>query len=140
MRKYKLIRFEPANTNCRVRKFRFLETKIHESDQFERLRNRRMVFQKIPTEQPSGANTGSIPKCCTDGCGVNKEFGPPRGFWGPYSGQNALARLHGCSDLRDEQMLSKSWPKEGTNLPENQILAGFSSSPQHREEPCISVL
>ena len=67
MRKYELIRFEPANTNCRVRKFRFLETKIHESDQFERLRNRRMVFQKIPMEQPNGADAEIIPKSGTDG-------------------------------------------------------------------------
>ena len=42
-------------------------TKIHESDQFERLRSRCMVFQKIPTEQPNGAATGSDPKRGADG-------------------------------------------------------------------------
>ena len=44
-----------------------LLAKIHDPDQFERLRNRCMVFQKIPTEQPYGEDSESIPKCGTDG-------------------------------------------------------------------------
>ena len=38
---------------------------------------------------------------------------------GPHSGRNFLARLPGCRDLGDEQVLMKSRPKEGTNLPES---------------------
>ena len=34
-----------------------LLTKIHEADQFERLRDRCMVFRQIPKEQPADAGS-----------------------------------------------------------------------------------
>ena len=34
-----------------------LLTKIHEADQFERLRDRCMVFRQIPKEQPADADS-----------------------------------------------------------------------------------
>ena len=58
---------------CKLCKVHTLENesdllaKIHEPDQFERLRNRCMVFQKLPTEQHNGTDAGSNPKCGTDG-------------------------------------------------------------------------
>ena len=60
------------STTCKLWKVHALEnesdllTKIHEPDQFERLRNCCMVFQKIPTEQPYSAGSGSFQKCGTD--------------------------------------------------------------------------
>ena len=58
---------------CKLWKVHTLEnesdllTKIHDPDQFERLRDRFMVFQKLPTEQPYGADSRSIQKCGTNG-------------------------------------------------------------------------
>ena len=50
---------------------------------------------------------------------------PAGQYGGSYPGWNTLARLHGCSDLSDEQLLLESRPKEGANLQENQIFSRF---------------
>ena len=81
------------SATCKLWKVQILEnesdllTKIHEPDQFGRLRNRCMVFQKIPTEQPYGADSGSVQKCGTDGSGGNKEFGSALGVVGTVLGR-----------------------------------------------------
>ena len=58
---------------CKLWKVHTLEngsdllTKIHGPDQFRGLCSRCMAFQKILTEQPYSADSGSISKCSTDG-------------------------------------------------------------------------